>query len=75
MALGDPWKSIAEHFPNAYTTALTSRLASEFISSGPFGRVPDNAASITASIIGLAIYLAIMLGAMLFVVQRRDVTV
>jgi hypothetical protein len=75
MALGDPWKSIAYHFPNAYTTALTSRLANAYIASGPFGRVQSDAASITASIIGLAIYLAVMVGVMLVVVQRRDVTV
>jgi hypothetical protein len=74
MALGDPWKSIALHFPNAYTTALTSRLAHELMTSGPIGRVETDSPSITASIIGLAVYFAVILGGMLVVVQRRDVT-
>jgi len=73
-ALGNPWKSIAEHFPDAYTTALTSRLANELVVGGPSARVAPGAASITASIVGLAIYLAILLAIMLAVVQRRDVT-
>ena len=30
-ALGDPWKTIAEHFPDAYSESLTSRLASELV--------------------------------------------
>lgn len=73
-ALGDPWNSIAEHFPNAYTTALTSRLAHEMLTSGPIGEVQSGTPSITASIIGLVVYLAVILGAMLTVLQRRDVT-
>jgi ABC-type transport system involved in multi-copper enzyme maturation permease subunit len=73
-ALGDPWKAVAEHFPDAYTTALTSRLANEVITSGPFARVSSTAPGIPASILGLAIYLAVLLAAMLVVVSRRDVT-
>jgi ABC-2 type transport system permease protein len=72
--LGDPWKSIALHFPNAYTTALTSRIANEIVSSGPFGRISATAASIPVSILGLAIYLAILIGCMLVIVRQRDVT-
>jgi hypothetical protein len=73
-ALGDPWKSIAQHFPDAYTTALTSRLANELLVAGPFARVEPGAAAITTSVIALAIYFAVLLAAMLAVVSQRDVT-
>lgn len=73
-ALGDPWTSIAQHFPDAYTTALTSRLANELIKGGPLGRVSSTAPSIPTSLVALAIYFAILLGVMLAVAYRRDVT-
>ena len=73
-ALGDPWQSIAQHFPDAYTTALTTRLANELIIRGPLARVSPTAASIPTSILGIAIYLAVLLAVMLTAVQRRDVT-
>jgi hypothetical protein len=73
-ALGDPWKSIALHFPDAYTTALTARIANELISSGPVGRVSPTAASIQESIVGIAVYLIILLAAMLAFVRQRDIT-
>lgn len=73
-ALGDPWKSIALDFPDAYTTALTSRLANELVVSGPIGRVSADAASITTSIIALAIYMVILVGLMLAAVRQRDIT-
>ncbi|MDQ2745016.1 MAG: hypothetical protein M3Z66_22355 [Chloroflexota bacterium] len=73
-ALGDPWKSIALHFPDAYTTALTSRLSNELVASGPFARVSPSAASVTTSVVALAIYFAILLALMLTVVRQRDVT-
>lgn len=73
-ALGDPWHSIAQHFPSAYTTALTSRLASELVTSGPFARVEPGAAGIPTSLIGIAVYLVILLAVMLAAVERRDVT-
>jgi hypothetical protein len=73
-ALGDPWKSIALHFPDAYTTALTSRLAHEILTGELGGRVSSDAASIPVSLVGIAVYLAILITAMLTVVTRRDVT-
>jgi hypothetical protein len=73
-ALGDPWKSIALHFPSAYTTALTSRLAHELMTSGPIGRIDADSPGVPASIVGLAVYFAVVLAAMLIVVYRRDVT-
>lgn len=73
-ALGDPWKIFALHFPDAYTTALTSRLANELVVRGPLARVAPHAASIQVSIFALAIYIAILVGLMLAVVQRRDIT-
>ncbi len=73
-ALGDPWKSIALHFPAAYTTALTSRLANELVVKGPLARVSADDASIQVSIIALAIYLAILIAVMVGVVQQRDIT-
>jgi hypothetical protein len=74
-ALGDPWKSIALHFPSAYTTALTSRLAHELVTSGPLEHVPSDAASIPASIVGIGVYLAVLVGIMLTVVRQRDILV
>jgi len=73
-ALGDPWKSFASHFPDAYTMGLTARLENELIHSGPFGRLEPNTASIGASMLGLAIYMAILLALMLAAVRQRDVT-
>lgn len=75
QALGDPWKAVAQHFPDSYTTGLTSHLANELGTSGPFSRGQPGAPSITTSIIALAIYLAILLALMLIAVQRRDVDV
>jgi hypothetical protein len=73
-ALGDPWKSVAEHFPDAYTQGLTSNLANELIVGGPLERGASSTASISTSLIGLAIYIAVLLAVMLAVVQQRDVT-
>jgi ABC-2 type transport system permease protein len=73
-ALGDPWKTFALHFPDAYTTALTSGVSNELVSGGPFGRVAPGAASISTSIIALAIYFAVLLAVMLTIVRQRDVT-
>jgi hypothetical protein len=73
-ALGDPWKAIAQHFPDAYTTALTSRLSHELITSGPFSHVPSSAPSISTSIVALAIYIAILIATMLTVARQRDIT-
>lgn len=72
--LGDPWKSIAQHFPAAYTTALTSRLANALVTSGPFARVSSSAASVPTCLVALGIYFAILLAIMLSVVQYRDIT-
>ncbi len=73
-ALGDPWKSVSLHFPDAYTTALTSRLANELVVAGPGGRSTGSSASIPTSIFALAVYLVILIGAMLVVVYQRDIT-
>jgi hypothetical protein len=73
-ALGDPWQSIALHFPSAYASSLTSRLANELVVTGPFAHVSSNAASIPASIVGLAIYIAIVVAFMLAAVRQRDIT-
>ena len=73
-ALGDPWATIALRFPDAYTTALTSRLSNELLFSGPMSHVSSTAASITTSIIALAIYFAVLLFLMLGTVARRDIT-
>lgn len=73
-ALGDPWSTIAQHLPSAYTEALTSRVASELVTSGPIGRVAPTAAATSTSIIGLAIYIGILVAIMLVSVVRRDVT-
>jgi len=73
-ALGDPWKAIALHFPNAYTTALTSRLSNELVTTGPFSRVSSSAASIPVSMVGLAIYIAVLVALMLAAVRQRDIT-
>jgi hypothetical protein len=74
IGLGDPWKEVALHFPNAYTTALTSRLANEFVTRGvDFGRVSSGAPSITVSMVGVAIYIAALIAIMLAVVRQRDI--
>ena len=73
-ALGDLWKSVAEHLPSAYTTALTSQLANELVTGGPIGRTTVGTASISTSLIALAIYFAVLLAVMLAIVQQRDVT-
>lgn len=73
-ALGNPWESVANHFPDAYTTGLTSRLANELVHKGPMSRITPGAPGITTSIIALAVYLAILVIAMLGPVRQRDVT-
>jgi len=76
-ALGDPWKTIAQHFPDGYGESLTSRIAGELIVTGrgPFSGSASSGSSITEAIIGLAVYIAILLAVMLAVVKTRDVTV
>lgn len=74
-ALGDPWKTIALHFPDGYTSALTSRISNELVVGGPFDRISSSAASIQGSILALAIYIAILVAVMLSVVHWRDIKI
>jgi len=71
--LGGTWRDIADHFPYAYTQALPNRLVREGTTSS-FADIPSHSPSAVASVIGIAIYLAILLGATMLVVTRRDVT-
>lgn len=71
--LGGTWRTVAEHFPYAYTNALTSRLPSAG-TTGDFARVGNDVASTTESLIGLAIYMAILLAITFTAVKTRDVT-
>ena len=74
-ALGDPWKSLALHLPDAYSESLTSRLASELVVNGPFARVSSTASSIQDAIIGLAVYVVVLLAIMPTLVRVRDISV
>ena len=73
IALGDPWSTIAQHFPDSYTTALTGRVGNLLVARGPFARVSSSSASIQISIIGIAVYIAILLAVMLTTVRLRDI--
>ena len=71
--LGGTWRDSADHFPYAYTQALPNRLVREGTTSS-FADIPSHSPSAVASVIGIAIYLAILLGATMLVVTRRDDT-
>lgn len=71
--LGGAWRSVADHFPSVYTEALASRVAAPGL-HGTFARVSGPEPGIGESILGLAIYIAILLALTLVVVTRRDVT-
>jgi hypothetical protein len=73
--LGDPWKAIAQHFPDAYAEGLTTRVANELVIGGPFSRISSTAAGIPQAIIGLAIYIGVLLAVMLSFVRYRDISV
>lgn len=71
--LGGTWKTVADHFPYAYTQGLPGQLAASG-TVGNFARGQRGRASITEDIIGLAIYMAILIAITLFLVRNRDVT-
>lgn len=71
--IGGNWQSFAEHFPYAYTNALTSRLPGAG-TTGSFARVGQHVPSTTESLIGLGIYMIILLGITVAAVKGRDVT-
>ena len=73
-ALGDPWASIASHFPDSYSTALTSRIGNELLVGGPMGSTASDAVGVPIAILGLTVYIAVLLAVTLTVIQTRDVS-
>jgi ABC-2 type transport system permease protein len=73
FSLGGTWKSIAQHFPYAYTNALPQRLAAAGTTPGFIDR-GSNVPSVGESMIGLIIYSAILLAITITLVNVRDVT-
>lgn len=73
QGLGGTWKNVAEHFPNAYANSLINRVVSEGTTSD-FGSSFANTPGIEQCVVGLAIYIAVLLGITLFLVHTRDVT-
>jgi hypothetical protein len=71
--LGGTWREIALHFPYAYSSALIGRLAASGATSGAV-RITSGTPSAGASVLGMALYLALVLGLTLYVVKSRDVT-
>lgn len=72
-ALGNTWLHVAQHLPNAYTAALPERIMSKDL-GGRFANVGIGQPGIVESIIGLAIYLAVLIALTLLFVSRADVT-
>lgn len=70
--LGGAWASIADHFPAVYAQALPSQ-----ITLGTLANAPSRGTglpSISASILGLAVYTLVPLGIALVLTRYRDVT-
>ena len=64
---------VAQHLPYEYANALVPQVAATYIGRDAFGS--DLPLSMAGSIAGVAVYSALLLGAMFYVVNRRDVTV
>ncbi len=72
-ALGNPWKSIADHFPVTYTSSALERVVSGSL-GGRFIRPTAGSPGEVQSIIALAIYMAILAALTLYFITTRDVT-
>jgi ABC-type transport system involved in multi-copper enzyme maturation permease subunit len=72
-AIGGTWKLVAQHFPYAYTNALTQRLVAEG-TTRQFATTSSSQPGITECVIGIAIYAAILVAATLIFLRQRDVT-
>ena len=71
--LGNPWQSFAEHFPYQYATSLPQGVISPYFSDGFLGGT-SGSPGVVSSLIGVLVYSAIVIAAMLFIVNNRDVT-
>ncbi|GAC1446124.1 MAG: hypothetical protein NVSMB52_09680 [Chloroflexota bacterium] len=71
--LGGVWKDVAQHFPIQYANALTSRLTAEGTVQD-FANVGSTAPGVVECLLGFTVYIAVLVGAMLFLVRSRDVT-
>lgn len=72
-ALGGTWATIADHFPNTYTSALPGRILGAAVHSNFFSP-STNSPGIGESLIVLAIYMIVLIAVTLFVITHRDVT-
>ena len=71
--LGGIWREIALHFPYAYTSAVIGRLAIAGATSGSI-RITSGTPSTGASVLGIALYLAVLLASTLYLATCRDIT-
>lgn len=71
--LGGTWRTIEQHFPYMYTSGLSQRLAMEGTSRN-FISLSSTTPGVPESIVGIAIYLAVLVAATLVFMQQRDVT-
>ena len=71
--LGGVWRTIEQHFPYMYTSALSQRLALEGTSRS-FLSVSSTTSGVPEAIVGIAVYLAVLVVATLVFMQQRDVT-
>jgi len=72
-ALGDPWKVIADHLPDAYVSALPGEVAASDV-HGRLTGVGPNSPNATIALIGTSVYIAILLIILYYTVTNRDVT-
>lgn len=73
VALGGTWRTISDHFPTVYANALTVRVSNEGLRD-KINTVSTSQPGVGASVVALAIYIAVPLIVALVLVQRRDVT-
>jgi ABC-2 type transport system permease protein len=70
--LGGAWRSISDHFPDVYARALPAQIATGTLANVSSGR--SGTPSISASIVGLAVYALVPLALAIVLVRYRDVT-
>ena len=71
--LGGSWRDAALHFPDSYTSALIGRVTASGATAGAV-RITSGTPSASASVLGIAIYLVLLLGLTLSVVKMRDIS-
>ncbi|MBV9279575.1 MAG: hypothetical protein JOZ41_05800 [Chloroflexi bacterium] len=73
--LGGTWRTISDHFPILYISALVRRVAAPGFGPGSnMGTIDPSTPGAAESLLAIAILMAVLLAITLVAVQRRDIT-